>query len=193
MTAPEANAGRWQLWRCPAWHPDGLIRCKLLRWHPGFHGAKSDHSIYSWGRHADKRHTYETTAPWVTWLWLSTDRETRITGRSRMQLTCAVCGKQEIVRIRIPRIGPVPAPPNGIHPERTAAIQRHAHPDRGHPMSWAKPLLNWDAHPGGLSTDLLAMRLQADINERPDRPCPDCGHLRDAPQHHFGCSSGGAS
>jgi hypothetical protein len=34
-------------------------------------------------------------------------------------------------------------------------------------MSWAKPLLNPQAHEGGLNLDLLAARLEADINEGP--------------------------
>lgn len=113
-----------------------------------------------------KRQTYETNAPWVTWVWLSSDRETRITGRSRMRLTCAVCGKRETVRIRIPRLGPVPRPEGGIHPARRAAIERHAHPERGHPMSWSMPLLNPAAHQGGISLDLLAARLEADMNTK---------------------------
>jgi hypothetical protein len=36
-------------------------------------------------------------------------------------------------------------------------------------MSWAKPLANPAAHPGGLNLDLLGARLEADINEELDR------------------------
>lgn len=83
----------------------------------------------------------------------------------RHKLTCCVCGKREIVRTPIPRFGPITPPPGGVHPSRLAAIERHAHPDRGHPMSWALPMRNIDAHPGGLNLDQFAMRLEADMNE----------------------------
>ena len=103
-----------------------------------------------WGRYADRRETFETTAPWITWTWLSFDRETRITGRSRLLLTCCICGQKETVRIRIPRVGPVPKPPNGIHPERLRAIERHQHPGQRNPSDWALPLRNPQAWSGGL-------------------------------------------
>lgn len=150
-------------------------QCAQVRWHFGWHKARPAPGVTLSWRHGDElRQTYETTAPWVTWLWLSSDRETRITGRSLLQLTCAVCGKRETVRIRIPRVGPVPEPIDGIHPARKAAIARHAHPERGHPMSWAKPLLNPAAHTGGVELDLLAMRLDADVNATEGHPlsCP---------------------
>lgn len=101
----------------------------------------------------------------ITWAWLSDDRETRITGRVRMRMTCCVCGKRETIRPRIPRWGPVPEPPNGVHPERLGAIERHQHPDKGHPMSWALPLRNMGVFGGGLDLDLLGARLEADLNE----------------------------
>jgi len=110
------------------------------------------------------RETYETDAPWVTWQWLSTDRETRVTGRMRLRLICCVCGQREIVKVKIRRFGKVPEPPDGVHPARKAAKIRHAHPDRGHPMSWALPLRNPFAN-GGIDLDQFAMRLEADLNE----------------------------
>lgn len=110
----------------------------------------------------ERRETYETDAPWVTWTWLSTDRETRFTGRMRMLLT------RETIRVRIPRFGRVPEPEGGIHPARHEAKERHAHPDRGHPMSWALPLRNIAAHEGGMNLDLLGLRLEADVNETHD-------------------------
>lgn len=108
---------------------------------------------------------YDTDAPWVIWHFLSTDLRTRITGRSIIQMQCAVCGKRERLRFRIPRVGPVPLPKTGKHPVRLRFIRDHLHPDKGHPMSWAKPLLNPDAHRGGMDLNLLAMRLEADLNE----------------------------
>jgi len=157
--------------RCPS-ASEGT-RCDLPRFHPGWHSARPDGvTHYSWGRESNLRETYETDAPWVTWRWLSSDRETRVTGHMRMKMICCVCGKTEIIRPRIPRFGPVPIPEGGRHPERIAAVERHAHPDRGSPMSWALPLRNIGAHPGGLSIDALAMRLEADMNERDDDDKP---------------------
>lgn len=150
-------------------------RCDLHRFHPATrHEARRGRSTRSWSTESTKRETYETTAPWVTWTWLSSDRETRITGRMRHKLTCCVCGKREIVRTPIPRWGPITPPPGGVHPSRLAAVERHAHPDRGHPMSWAIPLRNPGAHRGGLDLDLMAMRLQADVDEHytADNPPP---------------------
>lgn len=136
------------LWRCPS--RLGGDRCQRFRRHPGSHRHQSGNTTHVWGQHADRRQTYETTAPWITWTWLSFDRETRITGRSRMRLTCCICGKSETVRIRIPRFGPVPQPPNGIHPERLRAIERHQHPGQRDSKDWALPFRNPAAWPGGV-------------------------------------------
>lgn len=152
--------------RCTSTDSDGH-RCDWPRFHGSRHRSRiGAHGVAYWSTDSTRRETYETDAPWVTWTWLSTDRETRITGRMRMRMTCCVCGKREIIRPRIARFGPVAAPPGGVHPERLAAKERHAHPDRGHPMSWALPLRN-PFGTGGLNLDLLGMRLEADLNERP--------------------------
>lgn len=109
------------------------------------------------------RTTVETTQPWVVYHYgLTHDRwwpfwnSTRVLGRARIRLTCAVCG-----------VGPVPVPASGRHPERERFLAEHTHPDRGHPMSWAMPLLNPQAHQGGMDIDLLAARLEADLNDAP--------------------------
>lgn len=153
------------LLRCPDCDSGGR-RCDHLRFHAGRHDAREPYGSSSWA--TARRETYEVDAPWITWTWLSTDRETRFTGRMRMRMICCVCGKHEMIRPRIPRFGPVPVPKGGRHPERIKAIQRHLHPGKGHPMSWALPLRNWDAHgAAGIDVDLLAMRLEADLNEAP--------------------------
>jgi len=115
---------------------------------------------------------YETTQPWVTYHYgLTHDRwwpfwnSTRFLGRARMRLACMVCGDQTVVGFRIPRFGPVPEPKGGRHPLRERYLADHAHPERGHPMSWAVPLRNVAAHSCGLDLDLLAARLEADLNE----------------------------
>jgi hypothetical protein len=108
---------------------------------------------------------YDTDQPWICWRFLSTDARTRITGHSTVLMDCCVCGRREKVRIRISRFGPVPMPPGGRHVERLRFMLAHLHPDRGHPMSWAKPLRNVAAMGGKIDLNLLAMRLEADLNE----------------------------
>lgn len=116
--------------------------------------------------------TYEQAQPWVTYRYgLTHDKwwpfwnSTRFLGVSKIVMGCAVCGDRTVARMRIPRIGPVPEPASGRHPIREQYLRDHAHPDRGGPFSWARPLENPAAHPGGVDLDRLAMRLEADINE----------------------------
>jgi len=116
--------------------------------------------------------TAETTQPWVIYtyglthdLWWPLWNSTRVLGRMRIRLSCAVCGLDKVESLRIPRFGQVPEPASGRHPARERFLAEHRHPDRGHPMSWAKPLLNLAAHPNGLDLDLLAMRLEGELND----------------------------
>jgi hypothetical protein len=108
---------------------------------------------------------YDTDQPWIVWRFLSTDRETRVTGRSRVEMQCAVCGHKEVLRIKIPRFGPVPIPKGGKHAKRLRFMLDHLHRDKPHPMAWALPLLNPFGQKEGLDVELLAMRLEADLNE----------------------------
>lgn len=151
-----------RLLRCRSMY-DG-DRCDRFWLHGRRHTARLPGVLRSWSSESTRRETYETDAPWVTWTWLSTDRETRVTGRMRMLLTCCVCGTREVIRVRIPRWGPVPTPAGGVHPARVEAKERHAHPDRGAPMSWALPLRNPFGN-GGLDLDAFAMRLEADLTD----------------------------
>lgn len=114
----------------------------------------------------------EESQPWVLYhyglthdLWWPFWSSTRVLGRMRIRMECMVCGKSEAPWLRIPRLGPVPEPKGGRHAERERFLAEHRHPDRGSPMSWAKPLANLNAHRGGLNLDALAMRLEADMNE----------------------------
>lgn len=112
----------------------------------------------------DGAERYDTDQPWICWRFLTTDARTRLTGRSVVLMDCCVCGEREKVCIRIPRFGAVPAPPGGRHVERMRFMLKHLHPDKPHPIAWAKPLRNLAAFgPGGLDLDLLAMRLEADL------------------------------
>lgn len=116
--------------------------------------------------------TYEVDQPWVLYHyglthdgWWPLWNSTHVLGRARIQCECMVCGGVEIANLPIPRFGPVPEPASGRHPFRERFLADHAHPDRGHPMSWKRPLANFAAHPGGLDLDQLAMRLEADFNQ----------------------------
>jgi hypothetical protein len=114
--------------------------------------------------------TAEAEQPWVVYHYgLTHDRwwplwtSTRLLGRAKIVMECAVCGDRKTASLKIPRFGRVPEPATGRHPARERFLTEHAHPERGAPMSWAKPLLNPAAHPGGVSLDALAIRLQADL------------------------------
>ena len=121
--------------------------------------------VFATPTHREGAERYDTDQPWICWTFLSTDARTRITGRSVVRMDCCVCGAIQKSHIRIPRFGPVSAPPGGRHAERLRFMLAHLHPDKGHPMSWAKPLRNPFAQPGGLDLNLLAMRLEADLTE----------------------------
>jgi hypothetical protein len=114
-----------------------------------------------WTKNADRLQTYETEQPWITYLYLTTDRRTRVTGRSRIRCTCCVCGKRRTLTLRIPRVGPIVD--RGRHPERVRFLLDHLHSDKPHPMAWALPLLNPAAHVDGIDLDLLRMRLEAGL------------------------------
>lgn len=133
----------------------GNDRCQGFRWHGHRHHWRRGGSSHHWHTESTRRQTYETTFPWITWTWLSTDRETRVTGRMRMRLTCCICGHREIIRIPIPRWGPVPEPEGGVHPERHRAIERHSHPGQHNPRDWALPLRNVAAWSGGVPLDVF--------------------------------------
>ena len=114
--------------------------------------------------------TYEVEQPWVLYHYGITQdgfwppwNSSRVLGRFKIIFECMVCGDRTVDWIRVPRFGKVPD--RGYHPKRSAYLKAHAHPDRGAPMSWAMPLANLYAHPGGLNVDALAMRLEADLNE----------------------------
>ncbi len=122
------------------------------------------------------KETCETTQPWVIYTygrnhdgWWPIWTSTRLLGRARIGLECCVCGTTSVVSLRIPRFGAVPEPVSGRHPARERFLADHAHPDRGHPMSWVRPLRNGLVFGGaGLPLDLLAMRLEADVRKGQD-------------------------
>jgi len=113
----------------------------------------------------------EETQPWVIYAygrthdkWWPIWSSTRLLGIARIGLECMVCGTQEVATLSIPRVGRVPEPVSGRHEARERFLVEHAHPDRGHPMSWVRPLRNLNAHAGGLNIEQFAMRLETDLN-----------------------------
>lgn len=125
---------------------------------------------------AHRMDTYEQDQPWVLYhyglthdLWWPIKGSTRWWGVSKIACECMVCGDRTTLRMKIPRWGPVPSWPSGKHPEREKYLALHEHPNRGAPMSWARPLANPAAHPGGVDLDALSMRLEADLNEEHDQ------------------------
>lgn len=131
---------------------------------PGYSRRVVAKGVTVFKRKPESAGRFDTDQPWVCWWFLSTDRETRVTGRSRVRMECAVCGHVETLRIRLPRFGPVPTPAGGKHVERLRFMAAHLHADASrHPMAWARPLLNPDAHRGGIDLDALALRLEADL------------------------------
>jgi hypothetical protein len=118
---------------------------------------------------ADKT-TYEVDQPWVIYrfglthdTWWPVWNSTRFLGYAKIQVTCLVCGTKDIIKMKMPRVGSISD--NGSHPLRVAFLEQHQHPDKGHPMSWKIPMGNPAvfAH-GDIPLDLLAMRLEGDIN-----------------------------
>lgn len=116
--------------------------------------------------------TYEVGQPWVIYRyglthdgWWPLWNSTRILGRARISVECAVCGNRRVLSIRMPRFGPVPPNPDdpqGRHPLRVAYLAEHAHPDRQHPMTWARPLANPAALRG--KTDVLEVIQRRVVN-----------------------------
>lgn len=116
----------------------------------------------------ETKQTAETTQPWVVYtyglthdLWWPFWNSTRVTGRAKIRMTCAICGERSVAKFKIPRFKQIVD--QGHHALRVAFLAKHVHLDRPHPMSWALPLLNPSTHQNGLDLDLLAMRLNADI------------------------------
>lgn len=118
--------------------------------------------------------TFEVGQPWVVYHyglthdgWWPFWNSTRFLGVAKVICECAVCGDHTVITAKIPRVGPVPTPAtkSGRHPLRERYLAEHAHPDRGAPFSWAKPMLNPAAHEGGLDLDQFTMRLEADLLE----------------------------
>lgn len=116
----------------------------------------------------DLYQTAEVEMPWVVYTygrihdsWWPLWRSSKVLGRAAVGVECAVCGENSVIVAKMPRFADIGERPK--HPERIRFMLAHIHKDRGHPMSWSKPLLNMNAHQGELNLDLLAMRLEADL------------------------------
>ena len=114
----------------------------------------------------DRLETYEVGSPWITYHYLTTDRQTRITGRSKILLACAICGHEETLTLRIPRVGPVPAPKGGRHEKRVEFVRAHQHTaeQRRDRTTWVKPLRNM----AGLDPEVMAAILQDAVRKAVD-------------------------
>lgn len=112
---------------------------------------------------SDRLETYEVGSPWITYHYLTTDRQVRITGRSKILLACAICGHEETVTLRIPRVGPVPTPVGGRHEKRVEFVRAHQHTadQRRDRMTWAKPLRNM----AGLDPDVMVAILEDTVRQ----------------------------
>lgn len=116
--------------------------------------------------------TYEVGQPWVIYRygrthdgWWPPLSSTRVMGRAKIDVECAICGNRSVLTFRMPRFGPIPpntGDPQGRHPARVAYLKAHAHPDRKHPITWAKPLANPAALQG--KTDVLDVIKRRVIN-----------------------------
>ncbi len=99
-----------------------------------------------------KHETFETRQPWVVYTYLHTDRWTRIFGRTEIAAQCCICGVREVLKIKMPRFGPIVD--RGPHPKRVAFLAEHVHRlQQTAPETWKLPLRNPDAH--GDTLDIL--------------------------------------
>lgn len=99
--------------------------------------------------------TYETGQPWVIYRygrthdgWWPPFSSTRVMGRAKIDVECAICGNRSVLSFRIPRFGSIPVNSDdsqGRHPARVAYLKEHEHPDRKNPLTWARPLRNPEA------------------------------------------------
>ncbi len=90
--------------------------------------------------------TYDQDQPWLVYTFRNPDGEIPAEGGpSPVECECAICGVVEKVVIEVPAIG---APyPRGNHPEHDRFRSEHVHKlQQTAPETWAKPLLNPDAH-----------------------------------------------
>lgn len=108
--------------------------------------------------------TYEIGQPWVTYHYPHDDQQATRRGLfALVNMRCLVCGGTEEWKVRWGQQRKIKHDHRGYAMERVKFLADHAHPDRGHPMSWALPLANVAAHENGLDVGLLAMRVEADL------------------------------
>lgn len=106
----------------------------------------------------------DLTQPWIIYhagrtherlwpIWSSA----RLRCHTRITLECCVCGQRQAASLPVPRLLPI-----GEHPEPRAFLAEHAHPDRGHPMSWVRPLANVDSFRRAGGADVERVMLPGD-------------------------------
>lgn len=114
-----------------------------------------------------------TDTPWVCVTYTMTDDESDAVGYTRCVFDCCVCGETKDVQIPWPpkddpiwkNLGPKGIP--GAYNERVLFQLEHMHPDShgsGAVLTWAKPLRNLAALPGGkLDLKELEQRLRTEM------------------------------
>jgi len=92
---------------------------------------------------------YDTDQPWIIYeygrthdKWWPPWSSTRVLGYALIGCRCCICGDRTVLKIKMPRFGPV-TKTVGKHERRMAYLAKHEHHDRNDaPMTWAQPLAN---------------------------------------------------
>jgi hypothetical protein len=109
----------------------------------------------------------EETQPWVIYVyglthdkWWPIWNSTRLLGYAKIECQCCICGDRTVLKLRLPRFGPIPA--------RVAYLKEHEHPlQQRAPETWAWPLRNMRALSGGDALDILRDVAERAVREKP--------------------------
>lgn len=121
--------------------------------------------------------SFEHGQPWVIYVygrtvdtWWPPWRSTRVLGYAEIECQCCICGDRTVLRIPIPRFGPIVD--RGPHPLRQQYLERHRHPmQTTAPETWVWPLRNPAAH--GDTLDILRDVANKAASMRRAMPAPD--------------------
>lgn len=110
---------------------------------------------------AEIMETYETTQPWVVYvygrthdLWWPPWSSTRVLGHMKIECQCCICGDSTVLKLKMPRFGPIED--RGRHAARVAYLEKHRHPlQQTAPETWVWPLRNAAALRGDDFMDIM--------------------------------------